>query len=351
MAASNSSGSVRSSSAADCTSRSRPRARSNRHEPGHREDPSRVRPDGALRQQRDHADLPQRVHVGAAAELERRRSGPHDADRRAVLVAEEGDGTHVLGLVARGLGGLHRRCRSARRRSPGRTPRRAPRSSARRDARSRSAGTRARPASPAGGRDRPAPPAAPRAAGASPCGCAGWPRGARRRWWPARPVPPAPHRSPAPGAPPARARRGRCPRPRRCPTRSRWCPCPPPARRSRRRRACGPGRSRRCGRRRPRLALASPARRPRLDLEHGDDPRRHLVVLHAAPDERRRPLGLEQRRGRPPRRRPGTTSPRHGPARAARPWRHRSRPGPPPPPHRAPAPRSARPGSRGCRAG
>ena len=166
-----------------------------RHEAGHGEEPSRVRSDGALRLQRDHADLPQRVHVGAATELERTRSGPHDAHRRAVLVAEEGDRPHVLGLVARGLGGLHRVRARARPRWPVRTPRRAPRSSARRDARSRNAGTRARRGSPAGGRDRPARSAVPRAAGGSPCGCAGWPRGGRRQWWPARPGRPAPHRS------------------------------------------------------------------------------------------------------------------------------------------------------------
>ena len=60
-------------------------------------------PDRALREQRDRADLAQRVDVGAAAELERARPRLHDAHRRAVLVAEEGDGAHRLGLVARGL--------------------------------------------------------------------------------------------------------------------------------------------------------------------------------------------------------------------------------------------------------
>ena len=42
----------------------------------------------------------------AAAELERGRPRPHDAHRLAVLVAEESDGAHLLGLEARRLGRL-----------------------------------------------------------------------------------------------------------------------------------------------------------------------------------------------------------------------------------------------------
>ena len=44
--------------------------------------------------------------MGAAAELQRGRPRLHDPHRRAVLVAEERDGAHLLGLVARGLGRL-----------------------------------------------------------------------------------------------------------------------------------------------------------------------------------------------------------------------------------------------------
>ena len=46
-----------------------------------------------------------------------------------------------------------------------------------------------------------------RAAGGSPCGCAGWPRGGPRRWWPARPGRPDLAGRAAPGARSAPARR------------------------------------------------------------------------------------------------------------------------------------------------
>ena len=48
----------------------------------------------------DRPDLSQRVDVRPAAELERARPRLYDTDRRPVLVAEEGDGAHLLGLVA-----------------------------------------------------------------------------------------------------------------------------------------------------------------------------------------------------------------------------------------------------------
>ena len=82
IAASSSSGSVRSSSAADSHQALALEGTIERRVAGQREDPPRVRADRSLRQQGDRADLTQRVDVGPAAELERGRPRLHHAHRR-----------------------------------------------------------------------------------------------------------------------------------------------------------------------------------------------------------------------------------------------------------------------------
>ena len=64
--------------------------------------------DRALGHDLERADVAERAHVGAAAQLDRVRAGlehPHDV---AVLVAEEGDGAELAGLVLGGLVVAHR---------------------------------------------------------------------------------------------------------------------------------------------------------------------------------------------------------------------------------------------------
>ena len=163
--------------------------------------------------------------------------------------------------------------------------------SADRDERSRSAGSPGPPATPAGGRGRPGRRAGPSAAGGSPCGCAGWPRDARRRWWPARPGPDVISPLEArlvrhqPGHGVAGCRR-------------------------RRRSALGhdgagvadlaaalgvegrPVQEDLDGR--PGTPLGAGAVPASPSLEHGEHPSRHLVVLGAAADEGRGTLLLEQ---------------------------------------------------------
>ena len=51
----------------------------------------------------DRADVAERAHVGAAAQLGRVRAGLEHAHDVAVLVAEERDGAELLGVVLRGL--------------------------------------------------------------------------------------------------------------------------------------------------------------------------------------------------------------------------------------------------------
>ncbi len=79
-----------------------------RAEPGDGLDAAQVRPDRALADDLDRADVAGGAHVGAAAQLGRVRTGlehPHDV---AVLVAEEGDGAELLGELLRGLVVAHR---------------------------------------------------------------------------------------------------------------------------------------------------------------------------------------------------------------------------------------------------
>ncbi len=298
--------------------------------------------------------------------------GPDRTTRteRAVLVAEESDGAHLLGLLARRLGRLDRDVGQHGLVRPGEdlVELLGGRLCVVREVEAQVVGRHQRALlAHVVAEHRPQRGSA---TGASRCDCAGWPRGARRRWWPARPARPAPHRSAAPGAPPAPAPPTRCRRPRRCPTRSRWSRCPPPGHRSRRRTACGPRRSRRPDPRRPSavspllvlvalrpfaLGALAPVRLPRR-------PRRHRPRAPPAPAPAPRSAPRPGRRttlapphraapGRPPRHRHAWTWPRRGPAPAARPWRHRSRAGRPPRRRRGPAPRSAPPGSRACRAG
>ena len=66
-------------------------------------DPAGVRADGRLGDDGDGADHAEGADVGAAAQLDRVGPGPDHPDPLAVLVAEEGQGAHGLGL---GLGGL-----------------------------------------------------------------------------------------------------------------------------------------------------------------------------------------------------------------------------------------------------
>ena len=76
--------------------------------PGERLDAAHVGGDGALGHDLDRADHAQGAHVRAAAQLHRSRARFDHPDHVAVLVAEEGDRSHLLGFVLRRLVGAHR---------------------------------------------------------------------------------------------------------------------------------------------------------------------------------------------------------------------------------------------------
>ena len=76
---------------------------------GHGLDAAQVRADRALAHDLDRPDEPERVHVRAAAQLDRVLSGFEHAHEVAVLVAEERDRAEALGVVLRRLVVTHRR--------------------------------------------------------------------------------------------------------------------------------------------------------------------------------------------------------------------------------------------------
>ena len=89
---------------------------------GDRLDATEVRADRALAHDLDRADEAERVHVRAAAQLDRVLPGLEHAHEVAVLVAEERDRAEALGVVLRGLVVAHRRVGDAPRRWPGPRP-------------------------------------------------------------------------------------------------------------------------------------------------------------------------------------------------------------------------------------